>query len=493
MKNLVFIGVLLLSLIGNSQNINFIKSYGNTGYDVGKDIKQDLDSGYIATGSSSSFTSAQADVFLLKVDSIGDFQWSYNYGGPGSDWGEKVLLTPDTGYAIGGYTNSFGAGGFDFYLVKTNKFGTPEWEKTYGGSDWDQAHGLAVMADSGYVIVGETYSFGNGSTDIYIVRTDKFGDTIWTRTYGGLYADFANDVILDGDSLVIVGGGEQFGTNMTDGLILKYHIDGTFGWAKYVGKEKNDFFTSIVLNSPQTEYFIGGSRMYYFDQTGNLDDFWIYNVTVDGLSVLADTSITAGSHEVEVAYDIAVDNTDNIFFVGETKSFGYATLDFEKDAFAGKLLNNYYWSNYANNFGEAGEDVAYGMDICWDYGVAVTGKIAYGSLGGGNMFIARIDRLNTQGAMSVDTEMTYDNITLSFETLLPSFGYKVYPTEFTDYIQLEGFPYETTIAVYTLKGQLIFEQQNIDNQIDLSTLNSGLYIATFTTESGNYSQKLIKH
>ena len=141
MKKLSLILLLLTAYFAEAQNINFIKSYGNNGYDVGKDVKQDLDTGYIATGSSSSFNSADADVYLLKVDSMGNFKWSYNYGGTGSDWGEKVMLTPDSAYAIAGYTNSFGAGGFDFYLIKTDKFGNPEWERTYGGSDWDKAHG----------------------------------------------------------------------------------------------------------------------------------------------------------------------------------------------------------------------------------------------------------------------------------------------------------------------------------------------------------------
>ncbi|MBK6526058.1 MAG: hypothetical protein IPG07_11245 [Crocinitomicaceae bacterium] len=83
--------IVIFYLIGicfqlDAQNIHFLKSYGNSGYDYGRDIKQTPDSGYIATGSSSSFVGANADLFLLKIDSLGNFKWSYNYGGSDSDW-----------------------------------------------------------------------------------------------------------------------------------------------------------------------------------------------------------------------------------------------------------------------------------------------------------------------------------------------------------------------------------------------------------------------
>ena len=185
MKTIFLVCFIALTSISLSQNIHFIKSYGNNGYDFGRDIKQDIDTGYIATGSSSSFWSANADAFLLKVDSLGNFKWSYNYGGTGSEWGEAVLPTSDGGYAVGGYTNSYGAGGFDFYFVKTNEFGVPQLEKTYGGPDWDKAYDMVQLPDSSYILVGETFSYGNGNNDVYIVRIDQYGDTIWTQSYGG--------------------------------------------------------------------------------------------------------------------------------------------------------------------------------------------------------------------------------------------------------------------------------------------------------------------
>jgi hypothetical protein len=490
MRGIVVVISLIFALSVQGQNINFIRSYGNTGYDYGKDIKQDLDTGYIVTGSSSSFTSGDADAFLLKVDSIGDFEWSYNYGGPGSDWGESLVLTKDSAYAIGGYTNSFGSGGFDFYLIKTDSVGNPEWQHTYGGSDWDQAYGLVQLEDSGFVLVGETFSYGAGLQDVYIIRTDKNGDTLWTRTYGGPEKDFAKDVILDGDSLVVVGGTESFGNGMSDGIILKYHIDGTLGWVQYIGKERDDYFTSIVKNSTN-EYFIGGSRNYYFSQTGWLGDFWIYNITDDGNALLADTCMACASHEVEIIHDLVVDPADNCFWGGQTKSFGYSVIDLETDAFIGKTLNNYFNQGFINNFGEAGEDVIYGMDYCYDDGIVATGISKSLNTGGMNLIIVRVDKDNTGGSIDILAEMDTDSITLSFESL-NSTEILLYPNPVQDMLTIDGADQIQELTITDLSGKLIYRESQLGNSIPLEFLASGMYVVMIKVDERYYSSLLTK-
>lgn len=490
--NLFLLLVLLFSFNSFSQDIHFIKSYGNSGYDFGRDIKQDLDTGYIATGSSSSFSSGTADAFLLKVDSLGNFKWSYNYGGQETDWGESVAITNDSSYAIGGYTNSFGAGGFDFYLVRADKDGTPLWEKTYGGSDWDKAHSIIQLADSGFVLVGETYSYGNGNADIYIVRTDKFGDTLWTRTYGGPQDDLGNAVILDGDSLVIAGGTESFGNGMSDGIILKYHINGTFGWNKIVGKERNDYFTSIESNQ-NGEYFLAGTRLYYFDQTGYLGDFWVYNMTDNGLTTLADTALSHGSHELEIAHDIIVRPNDNVIYVGETKSFGEAVIDFEADAYIGYMNDIYYSYSFVQNFGSTGRDVLYAADNCYDNGVVGIGVLGYSSTGGGNMFIVKVDQSNSFGSIVVSNEITNDDITLSFKELTKKIELNVFPTPFKNNITIENLPIKNKISIFTINGEKVLDKVNILNTLDLNYLNAGIYILKVETEKQTVNMKIIKN
>jgi hypothetical protein len=493
MKFFLYIALVFSSILSFGQDINFVKSYGNTGYDVAKDIKQALDTGYICTGSSSSFTPDNGEAFLLKVDSMGVFEWSYNYGGTGSESGEAVINTLDSAYAICGYTNSSGNGGFDFYLVKTNSVGVPVLEKTYGGSDWDRAFSFVQLPDSGFVLVGETYSYGQGNGDVYIVRTNSLGDTLWTRTYGGPENDYALDVILDGDSLVIVGGTESFGAGMSDGLILKYNIDGTFGWVQYAGKERNDYFTSIKENFAGDEYFLGGSRHYYFQQSGLLEDFWIYNMSEDGNTLLTDTTMLASSDGTEIAHDITVDLGENIFWAGESNSFGNSLVDGLSECFLGKLLNTYFWAfDYVNNFGQIGEDVLYGIDFCYDLGIVACGKMKYQSTGGYNIVIARIDKSNLDGPITVTTELTVSGITLDYEEFDKSEKLIMYPTIVEDIVNFSGFPDNSQIMVVNMNGQIVKPLVDLENEMFFEELESGIYMFVIYNDNERISGKFIK-
>ncbi|MGV6861553.1 MAG: T9SS type A sorting domain-containing protein [Putridiphycobacter sp.] len=492
-KILTILSILIISQV-HSQNINFIKSYGNNGYDYGRDIKQDLDTGYIATGSSSSFMHNNADAFLLKVDSLGNFKWSYSYGGNGADWGESVVITLDSSYAIGGYTNSFGAGGFDFYLIRADKNGAPLWEKTYGGSDWDRAHSLVQLPDSGFVIVGETYSFGNGNMDAFIIRTDKLGDTLWTNTYGGFEDDYANGVLLDGDSIIVVGGTKSFGQGMTDGLILKYHIDGTLGWSKYVGKDKEDYFTSIAFKN--SDYVIGGTRDYHHKNSCDCgQDFWTYFISNDGLTVLSDTSFSGEQLGTEIAYDVVSDGNDNtVVFGGSTTSWGsYDIAQGYSDAYIGKINNSYGFATYISNFGTEKSDIVFGMDSCYDGGIIAVGDLFFNSTGGYNMFIAKIDKNNTPGVFHVTQDLTNEIITLSFEDIHEQTNLNVYPTPFKSSINFEGLPNYNVIKVFDYSGKLVYSGINQSQSIDLSNLTNGLYILTIETEAGQFSTKIVKN
>ena len=489
---------MFISINSIGQNIHFIKSYGNTGYDFGRDIKQDLDTGYIATGSSSSFAGGTADAFLLKVDSLGNFKWSYNYGGQETDWGESVVITHDSSYAIGGYTNSFGAGGFDFYLVRANKDGTPLWQKTYGGTDWDRAHSIIQLADSGFVLVGDTYSYGNGNADIYMVRTDKYGDTLWTRTYGGPENDFGNAVILDGDSLVVVGGTESFGSGMSDGIILKYHIDGTFGWVKIAGKDKDDYFTSIDHNI-SGNYSIGGSRNYnHFLNCDCGNDFWYYKITPDGNTIVIDTS-REGTDQTgyDVIYDLETDLNNNMFYGGSTTSWGSVDIaQGHSDAFINMFNNLYYTGIYVNNFGELGDDKVTAIDKCYDGGYVAIGDLNYNSTGGSNLFILKSDKQNSNGLYMVDVDLTNEDITLSIESNSGTENIgtiKVYPTFVKDIINIDCQINDFEIEIYALNGKMVMQALISNNQINVSSLPVNIYLLKITTKDNVYTTKFYKN
>ncbi|MBL4625585.1 MAG: T9SS type A sorting domain-containing protein [Flavobacteriales bacterium] len=247
MRNSINILLLLLLLIGSgnlfSQVTTFRHVYGGMGDDYGQDIELTSDGGYIITGATGSFGYGQSDVYLLKIDSAGAYQWSRSYGGSNVDWGYDAEITSDGGYVIAGYTNSFGAGGYDFYLVRTDSVGDTLWTKTYGGWNWEHCYSMDITSDDGFVMVGETYSYGGGEKDVWIVKADEFGDTLWTKTFGGILDDWAKGVeVTFDDDIIICGSSYTYSDGDSDGLLIKLDNLGATEWfINYGGTGKQEF------------------------------------------------------------------------------------------------------------------------------------------------------------------------------------------------------------------------------------------------------------
>ena len=480
MKGLVIV-LMLIGSCGYGQ-ISFTTSYGNSGYDFARDVRQDTDTGYVVTGSSSSFGSDNADAYILKVDKNGSFMWSYNYGGPGSDWGQELLVTNDSTYALTGFTNSSGAGGFDFYLVRAAADGSPLWERTYGGADWDKSYGIVEMLDSGFVLVGETSSFNNGVKSAYIVRTDKNGDTLWTYVENNTEPSFLRGVALDGDSIVVCGGIGDGGQDTYDGFIMKMHIDGTVGWNQIVGQSDNDYFNAIF--SVNGIYSLGGVRSY--DYANFKEDMWMYRINDDGTLVI-DISY-AGAAENDAIHDVAVRDFDqDYYFAGETKSFGFM-LDGLSDVMMAKMtIGGVYFAE--QTFGAVGEDVAYGIERTYDNGIVIAGDTKNWSIGGTNAFIMKIT--SSWVYPWWPTDLTTDDITTSISNNSEAQILHSHPNPLKDIITIPFF--ETgTLFIHDISGKLIHTSEINSTSIDLGFLSSGSYILSVDSNNKIFQQKIIK-
>jgi hypothetical protein len=173
------------------------------GLDKGFSIQQTTDDGYIITGYTNSWLN---DVYLIKTDGNGDSLWTKTFGGINEDYGYSVQQTTDGGYIICGYTESFGSVDKDVYLIKTDGNGTEQWSKTLGGTGIDLGRSVQQTTDGGYIITGGTSSFGNGSMDVYLIKTDGNGVEQWNQTFGGTEHDEGFSVQQTTDGGYIITG-----------------------------------------------------------------------------------------------------------------------------------------------------------------------------------------------------------------------------------------------------------------------------------------------
>ena len=207
MRKFTLLGLVLGMILTSFGQKTFENTFGGAGFNYGYSVVQTSDGGYVIIGiTAETFEAESYDVYLIKTDANGDTIWTHTYGGTGYDYGTSVVQTSDGGYLISGGTESFGAGSSDVYLIKTDADGYTTWTKTYGGVEGDYGYSVVQTSDGGYVVSGSTESFGAGSHDVYLIKTNADGDTTWTKTYGGAGLEYGTSVVQTSDGGYVITG-----------------------------------------------------------------------------------------------------------------------------------------------------------------------------------------------------------------------------------------------------------------------------------------------
>jgi len=172
-------------------------------------VRQTADGGYVLIGNTDLHGAGSSDIWFEKVDSNGNMQWNNTFGGIGRDMVRIVRQVPG-GYIIAGNTESYGAGDSDFWLVKTDTNGEEQWNNTYGGYYGDGVYSLQQTHDHGYIIAGMTNSFGASHNDFLLVKTDSNGTEQWYRTFGGVSHELFPIVRLSPDGGYILVSSQPY-------------------------------------------------------------------------------------------------------------------------------------------------------------------------------------------------------------------------------------------------------------------------------------------
>ena len=279
-----------ISKLDTNGNITWQKSFGYTGSDIGFTLIQTNDSGYFITGvldvtasggegntRVSGMRHAGGDYWAIKLDASGNREWSKYYGGGFTDTPYDAIQTPDNGYIIVGSSDSNDVdiqnniGTYDFWVIKISETGTLIWERSYGGTEIDEARGIVDSGDGNYLITGDTrssdfdVSSNNGAADLWLIKISPSGDLIWEKTFGGSSFDVARSIQKSNDKFIISGssrsanGDVSSNQGQNDAWVIEVGSSGNLISQKTVGGSEIDFSYDATKLEDNTIIAVGES------------------------------------------------------------------------------------------------------------------------------------------------------------------------------------------------------------------------------------------
>lgn len=480
MKLLVYILLLFSYLSIQSQPpTKFYTRIGGAGYDFGYDVKQTLDNGYIITGSTSSFGQGNTDLYLMKLDSMGQIKFERAIGNHDNEVGRSVVQLTDSSYVTVGYTNSIGFGGYDVYLIKTDKIGNVIWQKTIGGSDWDFAYSLQETTDGGFIIGGTTYSFGYGNADGYVIKTDASGNVSWSKTYGGANDDEFKSVIQTIDGGYALTGYTKSYNDIDSGdvWVFKLDLNGDSVWSKYYGGSKEDFGNQIIESSITGEFYIAGGSA---SIGAGLLDGYLFRINNIGNFINDGADGTSNGNEEFTSVKFS-SRSPNIVAVGMKEIFPAFNLQF-------KIIEVTSTITYTNatEYGSTSDDEIFNFVSTKDKGYACVGYTSgFGALNK-DVYFLKIDS-TLYGSTSIVSVNEYSNINLNVSIYPnPILGNEIIISSEKSLIDLNLSLINNLGQEFEIKTKMVYlSDKNI--RINLEDLPNGVYYLGI----GNKIEKLI--
>jgi hypothetical protein len=254
-------------------------------------VQPTTDGGYIIICASNSFGSGRYDFWLIKTDENGIIEWNKTFGGYHDDNGKTVQQTSDGGYILGGSTKSFGSGKYDFWLIKTDEKGNELWNKTYGAEKDENIWSIQQTRDKGIIISGCTSSYGNGGYDFWLLKTDEQGNELWNQTFGGINDDYSSFVRQTNDNgYILIGQTYSYGRGKNDIWLIKTNCNGSIYWEKTYGGINSDYGWCVDQTSDYGYIFTGCTNSFNNESF----DLWLVKTPSDNYISL-DVEIFGGN------------------------------------------------------------------------------------------------------------------------------------------------------------------------------------------------------
>lgn len=301
------------------------KRYGGAGYDAAHSIQQTSDGGFIVAGFTDSYGAGLRDAWILKLDANGNVIWQRTYGGSGTDEVYTIQQTTDGGFIVAGHTDSSGAGGGDVWILKLDASGTITWQKTYGGSSYDVAffHCVQQTSDGGFIVAGVTFSGSSGNDDFLVFKIDANGNVTWQKTYDGPGYEGARSVQQTSDGGFIVAGyTTSDGAGSFDHWVFRLDANGKVIWQKTYGDSGQDVAWSIQQTKPDGGFIVAGYKDGY---TGT--GYLLYRLYSNG-NFIWPTGKEGKTYTGSMATSVQQTSNGGFIASGRTKSYGAGNYDY---------------------------------------------------------------------------------------------------------------------------------------------------------------------
>lgn len=463
--------------------INFENTYGGAENEMGYSVQQTNDNGYVITGYTESFgDSTGANVYLIKTDENGDTLWTKTFGEINYDYGFSVLQTNDNGYIVVGKTE-IPMDTVYTYIIKTDINGDTLWTKTLT-SRYNFGYSVQQNNDNGYIIVGETkhnYNYGCES-DVYIVKINENGDTLWTRIYDGPYESTLNNDIgqfvlqTNDKGFIIAGGTEKWGYSGWKNIyLIRTDINGNTLWTKTYGEtcEVCENWAFSMTKTNDSGYVICGYIQNY--DTYGKD---VYIMKIDSIGNQQWYKTFVGIND-DVGRSIYKTNDNGYIITGYTESFGAGNLDVYliKTDINGDIL-------WARTYGGAENDVGYSVQQTNDNGYIISGyKRSFGD-GSSDVYLIKTDENgNIEFINNFNKKISLD--------VFPN------PNNGIFNIKVQNSNNEDmSIEITNVNGQLVYNKQFnntglILEKIDISYCSKGIYFIKVQSETNLKVKKII--
>lgn len=473
--------LLLLSVSPILSQFSFYNTYTGNDFDIGQGITEVTGGKFAVTGSSSSLAGDGAQAFIMLIDQEGNHEWTKPYGGSNSDWGRRVFFEEGQGFWLAGYSNSFGdAMDFDFMLMHMDMQGELISTQTYGSSDWERIWDATRVSDGGFFLVGERSGDNSIQEDMFLVKTDEFGDTLWTKVWQTDGVDIAYATAQLNDTTLLVAG-TALDTNENQGaVLLAYSLDGELYWEKYYGEnvESSEFRAISVYDD---KIFLGGGLV---NPTTGILGNWVMRLNDVG--------------DIEVNESFAREGVDYASTVLATiyyKFYWTMYSEAEQDnVYPGGgdlffyLYNQDILFTLSRSFSGFDPDIAHQMIATSDGGVAIVGEVSDKSQqfsAGRHVLVIKIgpndemvlDRLEGNDLVNTDEFQKSANLSL-------------FPNPVVNQLHIVRLQNQqpTTYSIHDLKGTII-SKGTTEGEVNVEHLEGGIYFLKLANQH-EYNQVL---